>query len=215
MRGDRGAHHRHSREPVAGSGWLTAGKEALVTCARQEGFNLNQMSRAASQASREDRLRSAPPLPAAASPAAARRRPGHGAMLQPTNVNSCGFHERSGSRSSVHVAAAEQGGRARGDGRTGRLRGSRRGSQHGLYLPRRDSEGRKQSHPWNFKPLSASKALWPAKKPGKTGCLRMPQCKLTCAHVGSEEAQLLWGLGVARGAAAPGTPTPCGCSSTE
>lgn len=41
----------------------------------------------------------------------------------------------------------------------------------------------------------------------------MPQCKLTCAHVSSDEAQLLWGSEVAKGAAA--RLTPCGCSTTE
>lgn len=101
---------------MTGSGWLTTGKERLVICARQEGFNLNQMSWAASQASWEDRLCSVPPFPTTVSPAAARHRLGYSTMLQPTNVNSCGFHECSGSWSGVHDTAAEQGGRMRGDG---------------------------------------------------------------------------------------------------
>lgn len=59
--------------------------------------------------------------------------------------------------------------------------------------PRRDSEGKEQSHRWNSKPFAASKCLWPAKKPGNIECLQMPQCKHTYAHVGSDKAQLLGG----------------------
>lgn len=68
------------------------------------------------------------------------------------------------------------------------------------------------------KPFQPPKLLGPAKKPGNIGCLQMLQCKLKCADVGSDEAQLLWGSGTppaARGAAGPETPTPHGCSSTE
>lgn len=44
------------------------------------------------------------------------------------------------------------------DGLDWRLRGSRRGCRHGPHLPRRYSEGREQSHPWNFKPIQSSLA---------------------------------------------------------